>query len=154
MADIKVIPYEPAHFLRVRTASEYFAVLHELYDFKSPENLAYYYLRGPAYTMLANSEIVGCGGILRLWKGVGDAWMLATPLIQKYPKSALCITKVYLDRIIEALHFVRIQAVVKQDFWMAHNFIRRLGFQGEGLMPKYFGGQDFVRYALISGQEE
>jgi hypothetical protein len=150
----KIIPYEPEHFLSVTKTSEYFAQLHTLYNFGSPSDVAKMYLRGPAYTMIAPEGIVGCGGIMKLWKGVGDAWVLATPLFKLYPKEVTSVVKTHLNTIIYNMRFERVQAIVKKDFEVGHRWIKRLGFHEEGPLDKYFGGIDFVRYAIITEFKE
>jgi len=108
------------------------------------------YLRGPAYTMISDRGIVACGGIMKLWRGVGDAWVLATPLLRIYPKIVTKSVRFYLHEIINNMKFERVQAVVKADFEVGHRWIKRLGFHEEGMMEKYFAGIDFVRYAIIT----
>jgi len=127
--------------------------LHTLYDV-SPEQVGHLYLRGPAYTLFDGTQIVGCGGVIKLWKDVGDAWVLATPLVQQYPKTVFKATKFFLHDIIENCHFVRVQCIVKKESEVGHRFVKHLNFKEEGPLEKYFGGMDFVRYAIITKFEE
>ena len=148
--EIKIVPYEIEHFFIIRESCEYLENLHTHYSFGNPLQLAKMYLRGPAYTMIVGDSIVCSGGVIKLWQGLADAWVLATPLVQAYPKAVTKASKSKLDEWIFMMRLVRLQAIVKVDFEVGHRWIQVLGFHSEGVMRKYFGGMDFVRYARIT----
>lgn len=152
--EIKIISYKPEHFLTLRNTCDYFQQLHSLYSFGSPADVARIYMRGPAYTLLKDDVIIGCAGVMKLWKGVGDAWMLATPLVQTHPKLVSKTVKKKLNEIIQDMRFERVQGIVRKDFEAGHRWIKWLGFHEEGPLDRYFGGLDFIRYALITDFKE
>jgi len=89
------------------------------------------------------------GGVVRLWKGVGEAWVIIANGL-KTPILAHKTVKKMLDTIEEAEEFHRIQAVVIESHPKAHKWIKSLGFKEEGKMISYgANGENFIRYARV-----
>lgn len=148
-AEITVIPYKVEHFFAIQKYSHYASMLHTLYGFTSAMDLAKIYTKGPAYTMCIDGEIALIAGIIRMWEGVGEAWVIATPLARKHPVSLHKLTLRYMDSIIRDTKLIRVQSIVEVGFEAGHRWIKRLGFKEEGLMRKYFGNRDFIRYSKV-----
>lgn len=103
-----------------------------------------------AYTAIAGSEIIACAGVVEVWSGVGEAWMLVSDLVEKYPVFFHRTVKDILNAIYKKYQFQRIQATVRADFEKGHRWIETLGFKCEGLMKRYGIDQaDHYRYARI-----
>lgn len=117
-------------------------------NFPNPELIAKSLLRGPAYT-ITNGVPVACGGILPLWEGVGEGWIVTSPLVEKYPYTFAKTVWRETERLIRSLNLDRIQTVVDAEHTVSQIWVERMGFENEGLMKKYLGGRDFFRYALI-----
>lgn len=108
------------------------------------------YLNGPAETGFWHGEPVAAGGILPLWRGVGEAWFLSNANLCKAP---IAITRRLVTGIRDSaqvykLH--RVQAVVHADNPTARRFMEWLTFENEGLMRGYGAdGADYYRYAKV-----
>lgn len=115
------------------------------------DDLARLYASSPAVTLRdSDGQIIACMGLLSLWSGVSEAWVVTSPLAVRYPVLLYRTVNKYLWSTIRSLGLRRVQAVVRKDFYTGHAFLQSLGFRPEGLMPRYGnGGADCVRYALL-----
>jgi len=105
---------------------------------------------GPAYTALDGNAIIGIAGVVILWPGVGEAWVYANPEIRRYPKTIHRAVKEKLDEIIAGYGLHRVQAFVLSDFETGIRWVKRLGFEEEGLMRAYTpDGKDCIRFARV-----
>jgi len=145
--ELRVVPYEPEHFLRIQRKC---TNLQHAMGFGTLEELARIFLRGPAYTGFANEEIVGCGGIMLLWRGVGEAWAVASPLAGRYPKFFHKTIRQFLAWLIEKHRLERVQAMVDENFEAGLRWAWSLGFRPEGPMAKYLAGRTYIRFARIT----
>lgn len=103
-----------------------------------------------SYSGFYDGNLVAVAGVQKLWSKVGEAFMLATPFFETHPMYvARIIKRILHDKIILSQQFERIQTAVQVDFVKAHNFIKFLGFNQEGLMKKYINGEDYIRYSWV-----
>jgi len=102
--------------------------------------------RGYAYTMVCDEGIVACGGIIPLWKGVGEAWAITSELLNMYRLSFAKAARKLVDTAIKELELERIQAVVIEGHKDSIKWVEWIGFEEEGLMRRYIDGRN---YALI-----
>lgn len=117
-------------------------------NFPNPNAIANSLLNGKAYT-ITNGKPIACGGIMSLWKGVGEGWVVTSPSVEKYP---IVFAKTVWRGMIEAIKSMdldRVQTVVDAEHTVSQRWAEWMGFHNEGLMRKYLGGRDFIRYALI-----
>jgi hypothetical protein len=142
---IKVRDYAPEDYMIIQRRK--FDSLTFL-NFPNAKQVGKNLAKGPAYT-ITNGVPVACGGILPLWTGVGEGWVVTSPLVEKYP--VIFAKTVWREtvRLIESMDLDRIQTVVDAEHTVSHKWVERMGFKNEGLMRKYLGGRDFYRYALI-----
>lgn len=92
------------------------------------------------YTIIFESEIVGVGGLVMRWEGVGLLWLMLTSRCRKkgiYGVLALDAIKTKTDELIEKNNLWRAEATVRTDFPQAIKMIEYFGFKREGLMRKY-----------------
>lgn len=92
------------------------------------------------YTGIFESEIVGVGGLVMKWEGVGLLWLMLTNRCRKndvFGLIALRAIKGKMDELIENNHLWRAEATVRTDFPQAIKMIEFFGFEREGLMRKY-----------------
>jgi hypothetical protein len=106
---------------------------------------------GPAFTIVAGDEIMACGGVVKFWEGVGEAWMMGSPLIERYKISFAKRAARLLNWVANDLHLVRLQTVVDAEHTVARTWVERMGFINEGTMKRYLAGRDFIRYARLEG---
>lgn len=94
--------------------------------------------------------VVAVGGVLPMWRGVGDIWMVGSDLIDKYPKSLFRLARSIINEATKGLSLHRVQCSVDVDQESHKRFVEHLGFSPEGLMRKYgANGEDHIRYAKV-----
>lgn len=106
-----------------------------------------------SYTALWDGKIVGVFGILIMWKGVGELWLILTKDSNRkgaHGLVALDIIRKKVDEIIKDNNIVRAQATVRVDFPKGIQMLVVLGFEVEGRLRKYTpDGCDVYRFARI-----
>lgn len=86
--------------------------------------------------------VVGCGGVLPQWSGVGIAWTVLSEAALGRPIAFARAVARTLVGIEEKGRFRRIQASVADGHGEGHRFAEFLGFVAEGFMHNY--GMDGV----------
>ncbi len=105
---------------------------------------------GQCVTGVLDGEIVGCGGIDPLWKGVGEVWVMLTYDIGKCPREAYEAIRDGLNKLIEDNKLWRVQAWGRIGFDKGHTLFRHLGFKPEGIAREYSpDGVDCILYAIV-----
>jgi len=120
-----------------------------LMNFPKPELVAKRFTKGIAYTIEVPEGLVASGGVIPLWKGVGEAWVVTSELVETYPILFAKTVWEKLYEIINANGIERVQTTIHKDHIISQRWAERMGFENEGLMRKYLGGEDYYRYALI-----
>lgn len=142
---IELRDYKPEDFMIIKRR-EFDAL--SFMKFPNPKLISLRLTKGPAFT-ITNGNIIACGGVLPLWKGVGEGWMVTSPLVEKYPILFAKTAWAKITEIIENLQLVRLQTVVHSEHIVSQKWLQRMGFTNEGLMRKYLGDIDYFRYAWI-----
>ena len=95
-----------------------------------------------------DNYLIGSGGMVPLWPGVCEAWLLASNRIHAMPVTAFRMTDRTIKRLMKdhALH--RHQAAIHEDWKVALRFSQALGFREEGLMKNY--GSDCANYLRVA----
>ena len=105
---------------------------------------------GLSITGIVNDDIVGCGGIRKLWDGVGEVWILLSPKTSLYPTKTYECIKNGLEELIAENNFVRLHGWCRVGFTKAHTLFKHLKFVPEGIARKYTPDQcDCILYALV-----
>lgn len=103
----------------------------------------YPYMQAPknnCYTVIFEDCIVGVGGLMVLWEGVGELWLMLTADCKKhgfYGIIALSAIKDKMEELIENNNLRRAQATIRTDFPQAIKMIESFGFEREGLLKQY-----------------
>ncbi len=96
-----------------------------------------YHASGPAWTVLAGSTPIACGGVVRFWPGVGECWCWAGLGVDVQPVAFARLAGLLLDGLVREQRFHRLQAHVRADDERANRFARHLGFTLEGSCPGF-----------------
>ena len=105
---------------------------------------------GLSMTGIVNDEIVGCGGIRKLWDGVGEVFLLLSPKTALYPARTYECIRDGFEKLIAENDFVRLQGWCRMGFAKAHTLFRHLKFKPEGIARKYTPDQtDCILYSRI-----
>jgi hypothetical protein len=142
---IELREYKPEDYMTIQR--RHFDSLTFL-NFPNPNAIALNLFRGPAFT-LTNGQIIGCGGILPLWKGVGEGWVITSDLVEKYPILFAKTVWRKMKELMVRMGLERVQTLVDAEHTVSQKWVERMGFENEGLMHKYLGGRDFIRYAIV-----
>ena len=102
----------------------------------------------PSYSGFVDDEYAFSAGIVESL-GVGTVWVLTTPLVEKYPLWFSKAVRNMLNAGTDLYKLQRIQATVLKENTKAIKWIEFLGFEREGLMRKYVGGDHYL-YSRIS----
>lgn len=102
--------------------------------------------KGHSFSVRWKGLLVGVGGIIPLWNGVGEVWMCA---MEDLKRSPLTFTKM-MKRLIEQLEggFHRIQMTVSIAEPGHLKWAKLLGFQEEGTLVRY--GPDRSNHVMLS----
>lgn len=144
---IKVVVYESKHLdeLNLRPVEVvWFNIL--------PYNkIKTFFAEGIGRTVMADEGIIGIGGITPYWHGVGEAWIIAGPLIHKYPVAFTKAVYRGMRQIAQHMKLRRVQCLVDSTFPMSYRWAKTIGFKLEGILKEYGPeGQDFYRMVWFS----
>jgi len=103
-----------------------------------------------AFTCMINDKIIASAGIKKIWKGVGEGWVLAKNEIYNYPITIAKAIKQNFDYVATSNNIKRVQTAVRADYGIGIRFAKWLGLVNEGLMKHYgMDGSDHYRFARI-----
>lgn len=120
------------------------------YDAKSYEDKIDFTQPAMAFTLLVNDYPVVSGGVMPLWRGVGEGWVIASRRIFNFSLSAAKAIKKRADYICINNGIWRLQTAVRADYDVGLRFAKWLGLEKEGLMKKYGpDGSNYYRMARI-----
>lgn len=148
---LEIVPFQKDHWYTLRLSGRDAEALTGLPDAEHARMLA---TGGPAYSVFADGEIIGMGGVFMHWPGVGEAWALVSPEAKKHGIPFARAARRYLDQMAKDRKLERVQAAVQADFEDGLKFTEALGFRAEGLMEKFFHGKTFVRFAKFYEMED
>jgi hypothetical protein len=107
---------------------------------------------GRAWTAMLYEEVVGCGGVVVPWPGVGIVWTAFSKKVDLYPIWITRTAKYLLKRCIKDFDLHRLEAVVTQGDFNNHRWARSFGFTMEdhGVARRYTAdNRDAIRYELL-----
>ena len=106
--------------------------------------------QGNAYTLFVDNKPIVAGGIIILWKGVAEGWVMASQNIFDVKfLAAKTITSMMINHC-KKNKIKRLQTSVKANFKTGVRFANWLGLSSEGLMKRYGpDGSDYIRMAKI-----
>lgn len=99
-----------------------------------------------AITLIHEGRIIACMGFMEILPGIADVWLIPSIYVPKVPKLFLREVRQYLDAVIEALGFHRLQTVGRTDAYHTR-WMEYLGFTCEGTMKNYHQKQDYYMWA-------
>ena len=106
--------------------------------------------QGNAYTLFVDKKPIVAGGIVVIWKGVAEGWVMANQNIYDIKFLAAKEIKKRTDILCKKNKIKRLQTSVKANFKTGVRFANWLGLSSEGLMKRYGpDGSDYIRMAKI-----
>lgn len=143
----KVERFSPDHFTEARPILEH----EQLMGLVDSINIAHTFAKHPSSTLRSDDgTIIACGGVVILWRGVGEAWGLTTTLVERYKLLYYKTTKTMIESVAQSFNLHRVQATIPYAHEQAARFITRMGFEREGFLRK-FGpdGHDFIMFGRV-----
>jgi len=105
---------------------------------------------GQAFTYFLNGKPVFACGIVQLWDGVAEAWVLAGKNVFDIKILAAKTIKQLQDQTCKKYKIKRLQTSVKADFKLGVRFATWLGLEIEGLKKSYGpDGSDYYQLGKI-----
>jgi len=106
---------------------------------------------GPSFTAVINDKIVGCAGIMILWKGVGYGWVAFGKEIERHPVWFTRMVRAVVRDTIRNYDLHRIEAAVLADNPKNDRWALLLGFTVEVCRARAYtqDKRDVIRYELI-----
>lgn len=147
---VEIVPFTAEHLFEL--------MLGELTETSLPKSMdiamtrgAFYRERGPCFTAMEDGHVIGAGGLIILWPGVGEGWMVVNKdAAQRHKRYAYEVVIEHLLKLASDLNLRRIQAHVDVNVPAAVKFAEQLGFQREGTMRRYGeDGSDHYLYAIV-----
>ena len=110
----KIVPYQTQHGDEMIE----FGLNDKLMDWDAnfTENRIDFALAGLSFTLLCNSECVCSGGIVPLWSGVAEGWVISSKRIYKERIKASRLIRKRTDILCAANKIWRLQTAVKSNF--------------------------------------
>ena len=142
MVNYKIIPYERSHADEIITFGMNEKLLEN--DASAEEGRIDYGIPGLSFTLLADNNIVLCGGVTPLWDGVAEGWVIASKRIFEHKIKSVSTIKKRLDLLCYNNNIWRLQTSVKENFKTGVRFAEWLEIKKEGLMLMY--GPDKTNY--------
>ena len=93
---------------------------------------------------MADNNPILAGGIIPLWNGVAEGWVMASKGVHDYKIKSASAVKKRLDLLCKNNEVWRLQTAVKEEFTTGVRFAEWLGLKNEGLMTMY--GPDKTNY--------
>jgi hypothetical protein len=146
---ISIVPFEPWHAAKIRLRdfdARCFAGIGH-----SPAAMGRFWeAYGPGFTgLLPDGEVAACGGVAIQWPGFGVGWAITSDLVDDYMLTFHKTFKRMIAHIERSRGLVRIQTTVHADHLVSRRWLKRLGFETEGLMRRYIGGDDYYLMARV-----
>lgn len=106
---------------------------------------------GPAFTGIVDDKVIGCGGIILMWPGVGSAWVAVSKDIEPYKVWMTRTIRGALRDIVRVFHLHRVEAVVLAD--SNNRWIQSIGFKPEHHVARGYtqDKRDVVRFEYLEG---
>ena len=105
---------------------------------------------GNAYTMFVNNKPVFACGIVVLWDGVAECWVMASQNIYEMKFLAARTILDLQDKLCKKNKIRRLQTSVKTDFKLGLRLATWCGLEVEGLKKKYGpDGSDYYQLGKI-----
>ena len=136
MANFKVVPYQIDHGDKI-IENGMNDKLMEI-DASYTNNRLDMAIPGLSFTLFLDETPIVSGGIVPMWKGVAEGWVLSSKHILDYKIKAASLIRKRLDYLCTNNKIIRLQTAVKEEFLTGVRFAQWLGLEKEGLM-KYYG---------------
>jgi len=107
-------------------------------------------VQGMSWSAEVDGRIVASAGLVPLWKGVAEAWMISSDDVGRHQIKVARQIRTMFDDVMWQRGIYRAQANIHHKFEKAIRLAEWLGFEREGLMRRFgVEGADYFRYAKV-----
>ena len=105
---------------------------------------------GPTYTGLVDGKVAGFAGVMQMWPGVGEGWILGSDLFASNKLWFVRNVKRYLEKIMNTHQMHRVQTTVTHGHTELIRLVEFLGMKFEGRLKNYGpNGEDYLMYGRV-----
>jgi len=127
-ADTWVVPFSDYHLIVIGAPSE----------------LSEQALHGPAFTLIHDGRIAAVWGLVILWPGVAEGWMIATPALLPVGRWFTYATRRFCAIAAQSLNLHRIQIHVQTSNAAYGRWARAARFEPEAVLKIYTSTREDV----------
>jgi hypothetical protein len=145
MSSISEVPFHPGHIMLLGLSPE------DMRWIKNPmDTFAKQAASGVSTTILIDGRVAFCGGVTKVWPGVGEAWLMSSDLARRNPLLLTKTARRFIASAMDALALHRVQCFVDTSDQRAVRWPPALGFQHEGTLRRYgFDGSDHEAFSIV-----
>jgi len=140
----KIVPFKPEHWEMIEFREFEKETMGKLMDdirVKVDAN-------GPAYTGFVDGKVAGFAGVILMWPGVGEGWILGSDLFSDNKLWFVRNVKSYMTKIMNTHQMHRLQTTVMHGQNNLIRLVEFLGMEFEGRLKSYGPhGEDYLMYA-------
>ena len=117
-----------------------------------PEQTVHHAAHGPAFTAECDGKVLGCGGVVVIWPGMGCCWMVLADDIGSHGLWLSKVTIQFMQQVKRDLKLHRLEATALHESIRNQKWLELLGFTREnhGHARKYLSDQrSIVRYEWV-----
>lgn len=108
-------------------------------------------VEGMSWSAEVDGEVVASAGLIPLWAGVAEAWMIGGDSVGRHQVKVARQLRRMFDDVMWHRKIYRAQANVHHKFEKAIRLAEWLGFKNEGLMRRFgVEGDDYFRFAKVN----
>jgi len=142
----QIVPFEPKHWDMIEFRQFEKETIGKMLD----EIRVKLESNGPTYTGLVDGKVAGFAGVILLWPGVGEGWILGSDLFSKNKLWFVRNVKRYLEKIMNTHQLHRVQTTVMHGRTGLVRLVEFLGMQFEGRLRNYSpNGEDYLMYGRV-----
>lgn len=144
---MNIIPFRPAHAIELEHGPLKIETERPAQDLTQHYQLAAD--NGLSFSAIVNGWVIASAGLMPLWPGVAEAWLLASNRIDQHAIAIGRAVRTRFRQMIDAEQLHRVQAAIRSDTPSLVRLPQWLGMKHEGHMLAYDQfGADYERYAL------
>ena len=140
------VPYSPDHLSYIKTnnpdidAIRRTGGLQEMVDGQASI--------GEAITVLTHGKPIAIFGIVQIWDGLAEVWLIPDEALRVYPVFMTKAARSFIDICMISGRLHRVQITVRCDHRQAVGWAKTIGFTREGTLSKY--GPDQSDFFMMS----
>lgn len=137
---MRVVNFEPAHLAGMEPP---------VFDAAQLQRFAAAYrAAGPAFSLVESGGVLGCGGLV-IEGREGRAWAFLSERLRRRPMLLHRTVRRALPALAEHYDLETVSAEAHADFTAARDWLERLGFHFEQIVPRCGGTtENYARYRL------